>query len=305
MLTIFTTAKPFLGHNGIIQRNALKSWKLLHPDVEVILFGDDEGAAEVCAELGLRHEAHTERHESGMKYLNSMFERAQRVARHEYLCYSNCDIVFFKDVIEAVAAARRWRQKFLMIGRRWDADVVDPLDFANRRWAEGLRQFAKTTGTLQRHHFVDYFIFPNGLYDEVPPLVIGRSWWDHWLVWKAISREAAVIDCSEFVFAVHQNHPHGYHAQGKQGTHEDELAKRNMSLAGDGKHLRHALDASHKMGRTGRIRRVFLRRYYEQPIADILQEFINVTYPVREVLGLRRATLKRIRGIFRRPRKRL
>jgi hypothetical protein len=31
MLTLFTTAKPFLGHTSIIQRNALKSWTLLHP----------------------------------------------------------------------------------------------------------------------------------------------------------------------------------------------------------------------------------------------------------------------------------
>ena len=44
MLTFFTTGKPFRGHSGIIQRNALRSWLLLDPDVEVILFGDDEGA---------------------------------------------------------------------------------------------------------------------------------------------------------------------------------------------------------------------------------------------------------------------
>ena len=56
MITIFSTPKPFRGHNGLIQRNALQSWKRLHPDVEVILFGDEEGAAEVCREIGLRHE---------------------------------------------------------------------------------------------------------------------------------------------------------------------------------------------------------------------------------------------------------
>src|SRR6266567_7426313 len=89
MITFFTTAKPFRGHDGIIQRNALQSWKLLHPDVEVILFGDDEGAAEVCSELGLRHEPYVERHESGMKYLNYMFERAQTMALHDFLCYYN------------------------------------------------------------------------------------------------------------------------------------------------------------------------------------------------------------------------
>jgi hypothetical protein len=43
MLTIFSTPKPFHGHSGIIQRNALKSWTLLHPDVEVILFGIEDG----------------------------------------------------------------------------------------------------------------------------------------------------------------------------------------------------------------------------------------------------------------------
>ncbi len=54
MLTFFTTAKPFVGHIDIIQRNAIRSWQKLHPDVEIILMGDDAGAAEVCAEMGLR-----------------------------------------------------------------------------------------------------------------------------------------------------------------------------------------------------------------------------------------------------------
>jgi hypothetical protein len=93
MLTFFSTAKAFEGHSGIIQRNALKSWKLLDPEVEVILFGDEPGVAEVCREMGLRHEPHVERHESGMKYLDYMFKRAQEIARHPYLCYSNCDII--------------------------------------------------------------------------------------------------------------------------------------------------------------------------------------------------------------------
>ncbi len=55
MLTIFATAKPFRGHTAVIQRNALQSWKALHPDIEVILFGDDSGAAQAEQELrGLR-----------------------------------------------------------------------------------------------------------------------------------------------------------------------------------------------------------------------------------------------------------
>jgi hypothetical protein len=83
MLTLFTTAKPFEGHSGIIQRNALKSWKLLHSDVEVILFGDDPGSAEIARELGFRHEPFVERNSFGTKRLDYIFDRAQELARHD------------------------------------------------------------------------------------------------------------------------------------------------------------------------------------------------------------------------------
>jgi hypothetical protein len=80
---LFTTAKPFEGHIGIIQRNAFKSWMLLDRDVEIILFGDEDGAAEICTELDIRHEPYVERFESKYPYVNFMFARAQEIAKHE------------------------------------------------------------------------------------------------------------------------------------------------------------------------------------------------------------------------------
>ena len=91
----------------MIQRNALESWTLMHPDVDVILFGDDEGAAQACAELGLRHEPHVERHESGLKYVRYLFGEAQRLARHDYMCNLNCDIILLKDFFDAFERALR------------------------------------------------------------------------------------------------------------------------------------------------------------------------------------------------------
>ena len=79
MLTLFTTAKPFVGHSAIIQRNALKSWTLLHPNVEVILFGDDAGAAETARELRLRYEPFVRRSEHGSKRLDYMFSTARAI----------------------------------------------------------------------------------------------------------------------------------------------------------------------------------------------------------------------------------
>src|SRR5258708_4310895 len=112
MLTFFTTAKPFEGHNGITQRNALKSWKLMHPEVEVILFGDEKGAAEACQDLRLRHVPQVERHESGFKYIGRIFDEAQEKAQHDIVCYVNCDIILTSDLLEAAQRVSAEKREF-------------------------------------------------------------------------------------------------------------------------------------------------------------------------------------------------
>jgi hypothetical protein len=296
MLTFFATAKPFHGHDAIIQRNALESWKRLAQDVEVILFGDEPGAAEVCAELGLRHEPHAERHESGMKYLNYMFDRAQRIARYDYLCYSNCDIILMNDFMEAFRKIIQWRRSFLFVSQRWDTDLREPIEFGSPGWQEALKRRAKETGLLQTRHFIDYFVFPKGLYDHVPALVVGRSYWDWWLVWKALFECAPVIDCTPFVVAVHQNHAYGYHPQGKKGTNEDTLARRNIELAGNGKHLRMLEDATHRMSSVGIIWPTPLRSLTFRIRRVLWKNLVQKTFPLRLRLGLRRESLRKALG---------
>jgi hypothetical protein len=293
MLTFFSTAKPFQGHNGMIQRNALKSWKLLHPDVEVILFGNETGVAEVCAELGLRQEPHVERHQSGMKYLDYMFKEAQRLARHAVVCYSNCDIVLLPDFAEALVRALSWRDRFLLVARRWDTDVTSPIEFGGG-WARDLRRIALTHGRRQIPDLIDFFVFPRGFYDDVPPVLLGRSYWDHWLIWRALQGRLPVIDASWFIVPVHQNHTYSYHPKGKQGTNEDSLAQRNISVCGGRKHLRSMIFATHCVTSGGRI--------VWTPLRWVLwglysmrnkQGFLENTLWLRKKLGLRRETLKR------------
>jgi hypothetical protein len=289
MLTFFTTAKPFEGHNGIIQKNALKSWKLLAPDVEVILFGDEVGAAETSAELGLRHIPRVERHESGMKYLDYILREAQAEAHHRYLCYSNCDIVQTKDFRRAFELCKKWREQFLMVARRWDTDVTVPLDFSAVEWGKKARELALSTGRQQNGNFVDFFVFPKGLYLDAPALVVGRSYWDHWLVWKALHSGVPVIDATRFLVAIHQNHDYGYHPQGKQGTNQDALAQRNKKLSGDGKNQRSIYDATHAMTAGGRIFPTpFRRQFHTLGESGTRQGWLEHTLWIRRRLGLQR-----------------
>ena len=294
MLTLFTTAKPFVGHVGVTQRNALKSWTLLHSDVEVILFGDEEGVAEVCAELGLVHQCRVARHDSGMKYLNYMFERAQTVGRHDYLCYSNCDMILMSDFYNAFKRTLGWRKRFLLIGQRRDTDITLPVDFDEPNWARRLRETALADGFVHYPRAVDFLLYPKGLYDTVPPFVVGRDYWDHWLVWKALSRRVPVIDCSAAVVAVHQNHGYAYHPLGKGGTNDDDLARRNKALAGNGKQLRFLVDVTYSFTQRGRIRRTPFRRLAVYTLPNLVNSVIFNTFSIRKPLGLQRKNLEKI-----------
>ena len=292
MLTLFTTAKAFTGHSEVIQRNALKSWTLLDPGIEIILFGDDEGAAEIARELGLRHEPHVERNEFGTKRIDYIFRRAQEIARHEVLCYSNCDMIYANEFCSALGAVDARFARFLMVGRRWDTDITVPINFSSSAWQAETVRLAQETGVKQPGYSVDYFGFRRGLYAKMPELVIGRIWWDHWLVWKARMESAAVVDVSRIVTAVHQNHGYGYHPAGAQGVWNDEQARRNLEVAGGRKHLFTIADSTHILDADGFHRNWFApfapyHRRLRPRIAPVWFKFLDFTRPVRHALGLK------------------
>jgi hypothetical protein len=80
MLTIFAVPKPFKGHVGVIQRNALGSWVRLAETV--ILFGDEEGIADAARDLGARHVPEVARNRFGTPLVDGVFGKA-RTCRHE------------------------------------------------------------------------------------------------------------------------------------------------------------------------------------------------------------------------------
>ncbi|HEY6128540.1 MAG TPA: hypothetical protein VIW23_10195 [Candidatus Acidoferrum sp.] len=296
MITFFTTAKPFTGHNGIIQRNALKSWTLAAPNAEVILFGDEAGAVEAARELGITHVAEVERVPEGPKKLRSFFDAAQKMARYDTLCYANCDIVLMEDFASAVKKAAGAEKQFLMVGRRWDTDVTEPIPFQEPDWKERLREKARAHAAQRSGDWIDYFAFRKGFYlGKMPDLVIGRVFWDQWLVWKARELGGAVVDASEAVMAIHQNHDYGYHPAGKTGVWTDELSQRNHDLAGGRWHLRTIDDATHVLGadelrkKPGRARRA-VARSLETAKNAMWMTAMNWTRPLRKAVGLRKSS---------------
>jgi hypothetical protein len=263
LLTIFATPKKFEGHIGVIQRNAIESWTRMRPQPEIILFGTDAGTAEIAQEFGLRHVPTVKCNEWGTPLVSDLFAQAEQLGQTPVLAYVNSDIILFDDFAEALGRVAAAGHNFLMVGRRTDVDVKDPVNF-QANWAPAVREQACRDGVPQIARSIDYFVFSRGLYPAMPPLAIGRFWWDNWLLWKARAIGAIVVDASRAVLAVHQNHDYGHttYGRGKLDLMASEESIRNARLTceanpadyDEGFFWRYAYtidDATHKLTASG------------------------------------------------------
>lgn len=237
-LTFFAMPKPFRGHVGCIQRNAIESWTRLQPRPQVLLFADEEGVAEVASELGLQHVPAVRRNQYGTPLMDDMFRSAQQLAAHRTLVYINADIILLEDFSQAISRLdAAGLDQFLLIGRRTDTDIFEPLDFSRPDWRQRLAETVSQTGVLAPRVCKDYFVFPKPLLAEIPPFAVGRSPYDNWFVFHARQQGIPVIDATPVVRAIHQNHDHRHVPGGRgQAYLKGEETKRNRQLAG-GMHL--------------------------------------------------------------------
>ncbi len=229
MLTIFTIPKPFRGATGTQQRNAVGSWVSIRPKCEVILLGDEPGTAECASELGARHIPELGRNRFGTPLLSDAFASANRFALGDCLAYVNGDMILLDDFAGTVE--RMVWPRFLLLGHRWDLDFDEPIDFSEPRWQADLRSAVTVRGELHDDCGIDYFVFPKGLWPEMPPFAVGRPAWDNWMVADAKRRGMPVIDATAVVTAIHQNHDYSHTTEKRDGRWRGPESEYNKRLA--------------------------------------------------------------------------
>ena len=232
VLTLLTIPKPFVGHIGDIQRNALESWLGLRNDVQIVLIGDEPGVADVAREMGVQHVGGVETSERGTPRLDSAFSLAETVARHPLWSLVNADIILLEDFLPAVDRVAKTFGQFVMVGECRDLPVAGRVRLRESVLREQLRRRALEEGRLRGYAALDYFVFPKGLFDPLPPFLIGRANFDNWLVWRARSRGHPVVDATRSVVTVHQSHDYSHVAGGRDEAYGGEEATHNLSLAG-------------------------------------------------------------------------
>ncbi len=249
-ISLFSSPKPFRGHSKITQRNALRSWLSLDPKPEVLLLGDEEGMADVAREFQVRHLPSVARNEFGTPLISSIFGEAEKAATFDFMCFVNADILLLSDFVTAVSRALQEEPRSLLVGRRCNIDVKEEIEFIPD-WEKRLRARVACEGKLHPHFAVDYFVFPKGVWGEIPPFAIGRPAWDNWIIYRARSVGLPVVDLTEAVTVVHQNHDYSHHPEGWKGAMRGEESKRNIELAGEVAHVHSLLDANYRLTAAG------------------------------------------------------
>jgi len=244
MVTIFTIPKPFRGHIGVIQTNAIRSWLALRPACEVILFGDEEGIAEIAFELGIQHIPQVECNEYGTPLVSSVFNIAQNIGSRHLICYANADIIFMSDFLRAAQQVSQQTHQLLVVGQRRDLDLGEPVDFTSPGWEEWLRARVAKHGKLHPAIGIDYFLFSPNIWGDIPPFAVGRPGWDNWMVYRARYLGLPVIDATKAITAVHQNHDYSHLPMGEEDMRKGVEAKRNLEMLGGKRYSFNVKDAT-------------------------------------------------------------
>ena len=251
MLTLFTVPKPFRGHVGDIQRNAIESWRALGPSVQVVLVGDEEGVADAARDGGVDHVGDLARNDRGTPRLDSAFACVERVALHPLWCLINGDIILLDDFLPAVTRVVSAFERFLVVGESRDLAVAAGARMSEPAARSQLRQRALTSGRLRGYAALDYFVFPKSQFGALPPFLIGRACFDNWLVWRVRELGDPVVDATRTVVAVHQSHDYAHVAGGLEEAYYGEEARHNEQLAGGRSHIYSLHDATHRLHKKG------------------------------------------------------
>jgi hypothetical protein len=236
-LTIISVPLPFGSGTNTRQRNAIRSWTLLKPKPEIILFEDEKGVSEIAEEFGLRHVPNTEKNEVGDISMRSIFRLGDELATHDLIMYVDTDVILMSDFMPVVDYVVARYDDFVLCAGRWSvggARDVPVIDFDDPEWEKQVRDEIHR----QHDHGSDFSVHKRGFFKDMPDFSIGQGHWDGWRMGHVLQRGAELVNVADVCKVVHQDH-------GPSRWNERPHRQRNLELAG--KHLAWASDATVKL----------------------------------------------------------
>lgn len=219
-------------------------------DCEVFLCGDDAGVAEAAAQAGARHLGGIACNEFGTPLLSDAFRRVAEASGADAFCYVNGDIILSENPARIVRLIAR--RPFLALSRRINIGASAPLDFANKEWREKLGKLVREKGVPGTESQLDVMLFSRtDCLLHLPPFAVGRPAWDNWYVYNAWKHGVAIVDATQLMPVIHQDHDYSHVPCGRNAQWEGPEGDRNRQLAGGFDNLFTILDSSHLLSPDG------------------------------------------------------
>ena len=169
--------------------NAFKTWQKL--GIDVALLGPDDRELRDLLET---YDIQWIEEESKLPTLDGLLRKCRELCTAEYIGYIHCDLMISPQFLQTFEFLCRQWHDFYMVGRHWDwldAHAV-PIaeDFSSIMTTEGRR------GSWHGQSGMDYFVFRAAHLDnlDIPPFLVPRGHWQHWLTGLARTWGLPLID---------------------------------------------------------------------------------------------------------------
>jgi len=253
-ITFFAIPKSFKGNTAIHQGNSLKSLQLTNPGSQIVIYGQEEGIEEFCSKNGFLNRKITSFSSIGTPILKDVFDDIQMISEFDTVVYLNSDIIFLSDIKKIIQ--RIAFTQFLIIGKRTNVDINEIIDFSKENWYERLQFFAHEHGEQGSLSEIDYFIFQKGSLNDMPPFAVGRAGWDNWMIYHYKQElNFPVIDATDYLVALHQNHDYGHIKMGTGKKYEGAESDYNRKLIGKWSKFYSIIDADYQFTSSGDLER--------------------------------------------------
>jgi len=284
LITFLSSPKAFAGRAATQQIAAIKSWLALSDDVEIILYGNSPGIIEACTELNISHVPNVESTNGGIPYFGAIADHAARYAKYDNQVYINCDILLTSHILTAFEQITF--NEFLIIGQR-----IDLKDGVDMNLTEA--GFALKLDTLLKDNLIslhppagsDYFGFKRGMWNRLPPVIIGRGGYDNALIAFCLQKGIPVIDTTLMIPAIHQFHEYG-HAKGGYNEifNSSDSAQNSVLLNG---YIGLSLEDANWIMTSEGLKRKLLKRAFLRSL-HVKLHFVYKNYFFAKLIGIMR-----------------
>ena len=210
MFTVFRNTSDKL----FIHSNAIRNWATFLPKIQPVLFATFNSGPliDLAIAEGWIVYSYSKTNIRGTPLLKPMYQKAMDNFNAHFYAYCNGDILFGESLPATLEVAIKQLEELnttMIVGRRWDYTVNnnasvyndDPIWKPEKATSLSNSQFS----TLHSPRAKDYFFvtrdFPWSLIKNV---VIGRIWYDNYLVTESVYANVTTIDATGTILALHQ-----------------------------------------------------------------------------------------------------